>query len=266
MIERSTAEKNIFIGHFDEDKIDGKALLEELADFGEKLKPYARPTRAITANAINKGKSVLFEGAQGALLDIDHGTYPYVTSSHTGLDGVNSGAGIPTRAVDRVHGIMKAYCTRVGDGPFPTEQPGPAGEHLQTKGGEFGATTGRPRRCGWLDLTAVRYTAAINGVDSVIMTKLDVLSGLEEIKVATSYSHDGTQISEFPASQQILRNLEPQYETFEGWQEDITDARSLDDLPAPAVKYLRAVEEALGLPISIVSIGNSRKQTIYLDG
>ncbi len=265
MLSQNAAQKNDLFTSQGFAAIDEPSLLEKFADFGKRLKPYMRETRPLIADALNEGRSVLFEGAQGALLDIDHGTYPYVTSSNTGLDGVSSSTGVPLRKVDRVSGVVKSYCTRVGDGPFPTEQPGPIGEHLQQKGGEFGATTGRPRRCGWLDLVAVRYTAAINGVDALTLTKLDVLGGLEEIRVATSYECGGREITEFPASLEVLSTVKPKYEVFDGWQDDITGARELGDLPGSTVKYLRALEEMLGIPIAVVSLGSSREQTIYLD-
>lgn len=264
MLMRSADEKNSLLVKSGHEIIDQEAVLREFTEYGEKLKPYVCETHSLIADAIAAGRNVLFEGAQGALLDIDHGTYPFVTSSNTGLDGVASGTGVPIRAVDRVTGIMKSYCTRVGDGPFPTELSGLVAEHLQTRGGEFGATTGRPRRCGWLDLVAVRYSAAINGVDAVTMTKLDVLGGLEEIKVATSYEAQGRQAGEFPASVTALRSVRPKYESFKGWQDDITGARSLEDLPGAARNYMKAVEEILGIPFASVSIGNSRKQIINL--
>jgi len=262
MLEQNIKEKNILFSKYGFEEIDVESVFEWSVEFGMKLKPYIRETRAVIGDALKAGGSILFEGAQGALLDIDHGTYPYVTSSNTGLDGVNSGTGVPVRRIDRVLGVVKSYCTRVGDGPFPTEEPGPAGEHLQQKGGEFGATTGRPRRCGWLDLVSVGYSAAINGVDAIVLTKLDVLDELEEIKVATSYQHGGGEITEFPASLKVLREAEPRYEVFEGWQADTTGARRPEDLPEAAVKYIKGIEKLSGLPVAVVSVGYSREQTI----
>jgi len=263
LLELNAAAKEPLFAQHGEPGIDADALYDSYLEYGRRLAPYIRQTRPIIAGAISGGKNVLFEGAQGALLDIDHGTYPYVTSSSTGLDGVNSGSGIPVRGIDRVSGIVKSYCTRVGDGPFPTEESGDAGKHLQDKGGEVGATTGRPRRCGWLDLVAARYTAAINGVDGVIMTKLDVLTGLKEIRVATAYKHGKNTIDEFPASLDILHDSVPEYETFTGWDEEITGAKSIGELPAAAANYVESVEKMLGLPIEVVSVGVSREQTIF---
>ena len=266
ILKHSAAVKNPLFAKHGFAQLDEKALLAQCTEYGRQLEPYVRETRPLIADAISGGRSVLFEGAQGALLDIDHGTYPYVTSSSTGLDGINAGTGVPVRSIDRVMGVIKSYCTRVGAGPFPTEQPGEIGEHLQQKGGEFGATTGRPRRCGWLDLVAVRYTAAINDVDALVLTKLDVLDELEEIKVAVAYEHEGQEITEFPASLEVLENATPRYETFEGWQEDTSGARNLTDLPQAAVKYVKAVEKILGIPFAVVSVGHSREQTIYING
>jgi len=264
LLRLSVAEKNFIFSSYSSERIDEDSLLETLASLGEKLRPYVRQTRPLIAEAIAAGRGVLFEGAQGSLLDIDHGTYPYVTSSSTGLNGVGPGTGVSARKIERVTGVIKSYCTRVGDGPFPTEQPGPVGEHLQARGGEFGATTGRPRRCGWLDLVAVHHTASINDTDSIIMTKLDVLSGLEEIKVATSYEIEGKTTEEFPASLELLASAKPKYESFEGWQEDIGGARSVRDLPSAALKYLEAVEKMAGIPLVSVSVGKSREQIISL--
>jgi adenylosuccinate synthase len=265
MLKHSAAAKNPLLEKYGFAEIDEKSLLAQCMEYGRRLEPYIRETRPLIAGAVSDGRSVLFEGAQGALLDIDHGTYPYVTSSSTGLDGINSGAGVPVRSIDRVMGIVKSYCTRVGAGPFPTELSDTTGEHLQQKGGEYGATTGRPRRCGWLDLVAVRYTAAINGVDALVLTKLDVLDELEEIKVAVAYEHKGREITEFPASMEVLENAKPRYETFEGWRQDTTGARSMADLPEAAARYIKAVQDLLGISFAIVSVGYSREQTIYVN-
>lgn len=265
LLMQNLAAKNILFAKYGFEEVDVQKTLAVYLDFGKKLKPYVRQTRELIAAFLKEGRSVLFEGAQGALLDIDHGTYPYVTSSSTGVNGITSGAGTPARNINRVTGVIKSYCTRVGSGPFPTEEKGLVGEHLQTVGGEFGATTGRPRRCGWLDLVSVRYTAAINSVDAIALTKLDVLSGLEKLKIAVSYEHSGSEIKEFPASQNILESASPRYETLEGWPVDISGMHSLNDLPKEAVNYIQAVEGMLGIPVTIVSVGNSRKQTIFCE-
>ncbi len=264
MLRHSAAAKNPLFVKYGFAEMDEKALLSQALEYGSRLKPYIRETRPLIADAASGEGSVLFEGAQGALLDIDHGTYPYLTSSNTGLDGINSGTGVPVRSIGRVLGVIKSYCTRVGAGPFPTELSDAVGEHLQQKGGEYGATTGRPRRCGWLDLVAVRYTAAINGVDALVFTKLDVLDELEEIKVAVAYEHEGREITEFPSSLKVLENAKPVYETFRGWKKDTSGARGLADLPEAAAGYIRSIEDMLCIPFAVVSVGHSREQTIYL--
>ena len=208
------------------------------------------------------GKNVLAEGAQGSLLDVDFGTYPFVTSSHPTVGGCCTGLGVPPTSINRVIGIVKAYSTRVGNGPFPTELLDDQGDELRTTGGEFGATTGRPRRCGWLDLVALRYTSMINGFTDLAITKLDVLSNLEEIKVCTGYKVNGSSTNRFPNDIRTLEQVEPEYETFPGWGTDITGVTSMDDLPTEARDYLTFMSDFLGVRASIVSSGPKREQTI----
>ncbi len=239
-----------------------ETLSARAVEMGEKLKPYVGNVGQFVAREMERSANILFEGAQGTLLDIDHGTYPYVTSGSTIAAGACQGVGIGPTKIDRVIGIAKAYTTRVGAGPFPTELGGAEGDALRQKGGEFGATTGRPRRCGWLDLPALRLAARVNGFDSVAITKLDVLSGLPEIKVCTSYKIDGQDYDEFPTDLTVLESAEPQYTTFAGWDVGNQDIRKIEDLPALAIEYLRAIEGHLKLPLCLVSIGPDRKQTI----
>jgi len=215
--------------------------------------------------AINKDESVIFEGAQGTLLDIDFGTYPYVTSSNPTIGGIGTGAGVSPTRVDRRIGVVKAYTTRVGKGPMPTEDKGELGEKLRESGDEYGATTGRPRRCGALDLVGLKYAIDLNNFTELALTKLDVLSGFEEIKVADHYLLDGEKITEFPPSSQDLSKCEPRYITFSGWEKNITHADSLEDLPSEARGYVDFLEQELEVPISILSVGKKRSETIMVD-
>ncbi len=212
-----------------------------------------------------KGEQVLFEGAQGFLLDVDAGTYPYVTGSNASTFGLSGGAGVPPRDLDRAVGIAKAYCTRVGEGPFPSEEHGPVGDLIRERGNEFGTTTGRPRRCGWFDAVAVRYAAQASGFDDLAITKLDILSGIDPLKVAIAYSYQGERIERFPADLPALLNAEPIYREFPGFTEDITGVRKFDDLPQNAREYLKALEDLAGVPVRIVSVGPERDQVILRD-
>jgi adenylosuccinate synthase len=228
----------------------------------ERLRPYLADGARRAGDAIARGAKVLLEGAQGTMLDIDYGTYPFVTSSSATSGGACTGGGVAPTRIERVIGICKAYATRVGGGPFPTELHGEAGEALRQAGAEFGATTGRPRRCGWLDLPALRFAARVNGMTSIAMTKLDVLTGMPELQLATGYRLDGEVIDEPPF--EGLERVEPIYETHAGWTEDVTHCRTLEELPANARKYLARIEELVGCPIGIVSVGPDREQTIGL--
>jgi adenylosuccinate synthase len=215
---------------------------------------------------LRQGKRILFEGAQGSLLDVDHGTYPYVTSSNSSTAGVWSGSGVPARNLGRIVGVIKAYSTRVGHGPFPTElNDGPSGigERIRKTGREYGTVTGRPRRCGWFDAVTTRHTAALSGADELAVMLLDVLSGLEELKIATAYELDGERLGRFPGDAFLLERCKPVYETVPGWREDVSGARKLSDLPAAARRYVDRLSELIGLRVSIVSVGPDRAQTIF---
>jgi adenylosuccinate synthase len=221
-------------------------------------------TSLLLEQQMRAGKKVMFEGAQGTLLDVDHGTYPFVTSSSTVSGNVCSGSGVGPRQIHQVIGISKAYTTRVGSGPFPTELFGPEGETLRREGVEFGATTGRSRRCGWLDTLAVRHAVRINGITGIALTKLDVLTGFPRIPICTAYRFDGRTVAEFPASLKIMQGVEPVYETIEGWSEPLTGVKSFSDLPRQAQNYVRRIEELLETEIILVSVGPEREQTVVL--
>ncbi|HND54723.1 MAG TPA: adenylosuccinate synthetase, partial [Pirellulaceae bacterium] len=216
-------------------------------------------------DAVEAGKKVLFEGAQGSLLDVDHGTYPFVTASNASGVGVSSGSGIPGRWVTKVIGVAKAYTTRVGGGPFPTELHDATGQKIREIGREYGTTTGRPRRCGWFDAVAVRYTARLSGIDVISLMMMDVLSHVPEIKVCVAYDLDGRRIDHFPSHVDDLRRVTPIYETLPGWQTDVTGAQSLEDLPLLARQYLDRIGQLIGKPVAIVSVGPGRSQTIVGD-
>ncbi|RKO65540.1 adenylosuccinate synthase [Desulfofundulus salinus] len=237
-------------------------ILPAYLGYGRRLKPFVADVSVIVSEAIEQGKKVLFEGAQGTLLDVDHGTYPYVTSSHPVAAGACIGAGIGPTRIDRVMGVAKAYVTRVGEGPFPTELKDALGDHIRTRGGEFGTTTGRPRRCGWFDAVVARYAVRINGLDYLAITKLDVLTGLETIRLCTAYRYKGEILTEFPATLKVLAACEPVYEEWPGWQEDISRARRYEDLPASARRYLERITELVGVPIAIIGVGPGREETI----
>ena len=225
------------------------------------LTPFVKDTVTTVNEAVRAGKRVLLEGAQGAFLDIDHGTYPYVTSSNTTSGGACTGSGLSPRAISQVWGVVKAYATRVGEGPFPTELKDAIGEQLRQQGGEFGATTGRPRRCGWFDAVSAKYSCMINGVDYLAITKLDVLDQFEEIKVCIAYKLDGQTINSFPSDCAQLDRVEPVYETFKGWMAPTSNARSLSELPANARRYVGLMSELLFAKAGIVSVGSGREQT-----
>jgi len=242
--------------------MDWQAVLEELLKHAQRLRPMIRDVSVLLADAMRSGQSIMFEGAQGTLLDIDHGTYPYVTSSNASIGGVCTGLGVPPRAIDRVLGVVKAYTTRVGEGPFPTELFGEMGNRLRESGSEYGAVTGRPRRCGWYDAVAVRYAARINGLDGLALTKLDVLDGLERIDICTSYRCGGRRLTDFPSDVGQLAACEPVYESMPGWSAPTAGVRRFDQLPEAARKYIARLEEVSGVPAAIVSTGSERDDTI----
>ncbi len=253
-------------GVYGHEPLSADAIFEEYAAYGERLRGFVGDSVSRLHRALAEGRKVLFEGAQGSMLDIDFGTYPYLTSSNASVCGVPAGTGVPPRLVGGVLGVVKAYTTRVGAGPFPTEIKGELGDRIRENGGEFGATTGRPRRCGWLDAVALRYALAINGTDWLAITKLDVLDDQPTLRICTAYRYQGRLYEVFPSDLAVLESCEPQYEETPGWQGDITGATSLDELPAPTLAYLRRIEELLGVPIAIVSVGNERRQTIVVEG
>jgi adenylosuccinate synthase len=246
---------------------DGKALdysevLDSYRDYAEALRKYVCDTSILVNDAVQQGKNIVFEGAQGTLLDLDHGTYPFVTSSHPTAAAACLGAGIGPTRINCVIGVAKAYTTRVGEGPFPTELNDDTGALIRKQGGEYGTTTGRARRCGWYDGVVGRYAVRINGLDYLAITKLDVLSGLEKLRICTGYNYRGDMITEFPASLKVLNECVPVYEDFPGWSEDITKARKLEDLPLQARRYLDRISEVSGAPIALIGVGSRRTQTI----
>ena len=262
-LQAAVEEKNALLrGLYDEPELAWAPIYDEYMDCAQTLRPYVCNTEELLLGLLDQGKRVLLEGAQGTLLDIDHGTYPFVTSSNASVFGAMSGAGLPPHRIDQVVGVMKAYTTRVGAGPFPTELADELGERLRESGKEFGATTGRPRRCGWLDLVAGRYSARLNGVDCISLTKLDILSGLDTVKVCRGYRIGGEAIDSFPAALNELETAEPVYEEFRGWPDDIGRARRFEDLPAEARSYIEGVEEVVGVPITMVCVGPEREQVI----
>jgi adenylosuccinate synthase len=249
----------------DEMELDAEAIIAEYSEYAKQLAPMVTDTNRILLDAVDEDKAILFEGAQGSLLDIDHGTFPFVTSSNSSGVGISTGSGVPGNWMGQILGVCKTYATRVGGGPFPTEQDNEKGQHIREMGNEFGTTTGRPRRCGWFDAVAVRYTARLGGVTSVALTMLDVLSELPEIEVCVAYELDGQRIDYFPGHVNELRRLKPIYETVPGWQTDVTGARSLDDLPVAAINYIRHLEKLIDRKIEFVSVGPDRAQTIHIE-
>ncbi|MCP3924377.1 MAG: adenylosuccinate synthase [Desulfobacterales bacterium] len=259
-------EKNFYLEKFfGTDTLDTEAIIDEYVEIAKKLLPYITDTSVEVGDGIKKGDNVLFEGAQGTHLDIEHGTYPYVTSSSTVSGNACCGSGVGPKDIHGVVGIVKAYTTRVGEGPFVTELFDEIGTAIQKKGAEFGATTGRKRRCGWFDMVILRNSARLNGLTDLAITKLDVLDDLKEIKICTSYKYNGESIENFPASIKTLENCEPVYETMPGWEEDITGVRKFEDLPENAQKYLKRLEELSETRISIVSVGPDREETMVLN-
>ncbi|MDI6600210.1 MAG: adenylosuccinate synthase [Thermoanaerobacteraceae bacterium] len=255
--EKNEIIKKVYNG----DKVSS-SFIEEYIEYGRRLKPYVVDASALLYEYIREGKDVLLEGAQGTLLDIDHGTYPYVTSSNPTAGGACTGLGIGPTLIDEVIGVAKAYTTRVGKGPFPTEIKSEVGSYIRDRGYEYGTTTGRPRRVGWLDLVILRYAVRINGLTSIAITKLDTLDGLEGINVCTAYDVDGEAIYDFPADLDVLEKVKPEYHAMSGWDIDISGARRFDELPKEAREYIEFIEDNAGVPVSIISVGPERHQTI----
>jgi adenylosuccinate synthase len=245
--------------------LDAAEICDRYAAYADRLRPLVTDTTAFLLDAVEAGRRVLFEGAQGAMLDVDHGTYPYVTSSNSSGLGVPSGSGVPGRWVDRVIGVVKAYSTRVGGGPLPTEQDNATGQRLRDRGNEYGTVTRRPRRCGWFDAVATRYTTRLSGVDEVAVMLLDVLGGFDELKICTAYDIGGRRVEQFPSHVDDLKRAVPIYETLPGWPEEISSVRVYGGLPANARRYLDRIGQLLGRPVTIASVGPDRDQTILID-
>ena len=263
-VERLLAHHNALRRGFSQDELAVTAVFEELQAVAPQILPYADSVWRLLDDGRRDGRRILFEGAQGALLDIDHGTYPYVTSSNTVSGQAAAGSGVGPGTLDYVLGITKAYTTRVGEGPFPTEDRGEVGNFLGTRGNEFGTVTGRKRRCGWFDAVLVRQAVKVSGISGIALTKLDVLDGLENIKIAVAYRLDGKRIDHLPASESAQARLKPIYEIMEGWQDSTAGARTWNDLPAQAVKYVRHVEELIGAPVVLLSTSPEREDTILV--
>ncbi len=252
----------LFEKYYHKTPLDYQEMYQEYSNYAQMLRDYAADCHEIINDAIEQGQNILFEGAQGTLLDLDFGTYPYVTSSHPVAAGACLGAGVGPTKIDKVIGVVKSYTTRVGEGPFPTELHDQLGELIRKQGHEFGTTTGRPRRCGWFDAVIARYSARINGLNYFALTKLDVLTGLPEVKICTGYNLNGEIIKTFPASLKTLAKCEPIYETLPGWQEDISNAKTVADLPKNAQNYIQRITELTKVPIALISVGPKRSQTI----
>ena len=265
-LETTVKEKNLILEKiYNQTPIDIEKLKDLYKGYREVLLPYIKDTGRIIRRACQRGEKVLMEGAQGIMLDIDHGTYPYVTSSNPVSAGVSIGCGVPIKYIEKTIGVTKAYTTRVGSGPFPTELKDEIGDTLREKGGEYGVTTGRPRRCGWLDLVALKYAVDVSGIDSLALTKLDVLSGFEKIKVAVEYKIDGEKIEEFPYNTSNLSKAVPIYKELEGWKGFSSNIKRKDELPKTVLGYISFIEEYLNIPVEIISTGPEREETIYND-
>ncbi|MEX2462917.1 MAG: adenylosuccinate synthase [Balneolaceae bacterium] len=262
-LEKNLVDINIALANvYEEEKLSAETILAELEPAIERIRPYICNTTDLLHEALDSGESVLLEGAQGSLLDVDHGTYPYVTSSSPTAGGACTGSGIPPMAITHAMGITKAYCTRVGNGPFPTELNDQDGEKLRKNGQEFGATTGRPRRCGWLDLVALKYAIKLNGMNELTLTKLDVLDDFDEIKVCTHYELNGQTTGKFPLESIDVAKVQPIYKTFKGWNRSTRNISSFEDLPDNARKYILYIENYTGVKFNIVSTGPKRSETI----
>ncbi|MEI0597040.1 adenylosuccinate synthase [Brachyspira pilosicoli] len=249
---------------YNHEGINYEELLKEYLEYAERLRPYVADTTTILNKAIKEKKNILFEGAQATMLDLDHGTYPFVTSSYPAAGGACTGSGVGPRKIDNVIGVVKAYSTRVGEGPFPSELFDDVGQFIRDKGGEYGTVTGRARRCGWLDACVIKYASYINGLDSVSITRLDILDELEKLKICVAYKYNGEILEDYPADLDILSKVEPVYEEFDGWKTSTTNIREYDKLPENAKKYLKRLSEVIDTEISIVSVGAGRDETIII--
>jgi adenylosuccinate synthase len=259
---RTVGDKNLLLAAAGVETFEVDALVDQAAAWGERLAPYLEDTTWLVQRALAAGQHVLLEGAQGTLLDLDHGSYPFVTSSNPVAGGAATGGGIGPLQVDEVMGVMKAYATRVGSGPFPTELDDEVGRGIAARGHEVGTTTGRPRRVGWFDAVPLRYAVAVNSVSSIMVNKLDILTGIPEIKLGVAYEVDGRRLDHWPSSGSMLARATPIYESFDGWTEPIHEVRTIADLPENARRYLSALEELAGVPVVLVSVGPERSQTI----
>ncbi len=266
-LARNLIEKNRILEKlYNEEGFKLEDIYEEYLKYAEIIRPYVADTSVVLNDVIDNGNRVLFEGAQGVLLDIDQGTYPYVTSSNPIAGGVTIGSGVGPSKINQVIGVAKAYTTRVGDGPFPTELHDATGDHIREVGFEFGTTTGRPRRIGWFDTVVVRHARRVSGITGLAITKLDTLSGIDKLRICTAYKYKGEILNEFPASLKVLAECEPVYEELEGWSEDITGIRDLNELPATARHYIERITQLTGVPMSIFSVGPDREQTNVVRG
>ncbi|MEI8182077.1 MAG: adenylosuccinate synthase [Desulfomonile sp.] len=256
-------EKNFLIEHrFKRPRLDPEQVVEEYLQYGRQLEPHITDTAHVLFNRMSGGSRVLFEGAQGTLLDIDHGTYPYVTSSNVVSGNVCCGSGVSPKRIESIWGVMKAYSTRVGEGGFPTELKDSLGEEIRSRGAEYGATTGRPRRCGWLDMIVINHSIRLNGLTGIALTKMDVLTGISPIKICTAYELDGRTVNRVPADGEDLERVIPKYRQIKGWDEPIEDCRSFEDLPKNARDYVETIEHMTNVPVTLISVGPSRDQSI----
>jgi len=256
-------EKNFYLTNYLQDEgFSFQEIYDQYRALAEKITSYVANTSFLVNQMIEQGKDVLFEGAQGTLLDIDHGTYPYVTSSNTVAGSACVGSGVGPLKINRIMGVTKAYTTRVGSGPFTTELDDDMGDHLRNKGGEYGATTGRPRRCGWFDAVVVKHSSRLNGLTDLAITKLDVLAGLKKIKICTAYTYKGKTIKEFPSNLRMQQECQPIYEEVNGWEEDISMIKDVNDLPLNAQRYIKLIEQLVGVEVCMISLGNERSQTM----
>ena len=265
-VKQNVEDKNQLLTKiYNKDPLNPEEIIKEFEPYKNLITNHVKDTSLIISNAIKENKNVLFEGAQGTLLDIDHGTYPFVTSSNTSSGNAAIGSGVGPLNLDKIVGVTKAYISRVGSGPFITEQDNEIGDYLIEKGAEFGVVTGRRRRCGWLDLISLKYSVRVNSLSELFITKLDVLSGLEEVNLCIGYQNGQEVINDYPYEQKILYNAKPVYEIYEGWTEDITSVKKFDDLPENAKKYINAIEDYIEIPITFISVGPERNQNIVID-
>ena len=265
-LEEALKLKNsIILKIYGQEALETEEILEKYREYAKRIGKYIVDTSLLINRYLDDGRFVLFEGAQGTLLDIDHGSYPFVTSSSTVAGGACTGAGVGPKKINEIIGVAKAYTTRVGSGPFPTEIKSPFGDYIREKGYEYGTTTGRPRRCGWLDTLVIKYSIMLNSIDSIALTKLDVLSGLKEVKICTSYKYEGKTYNEIPPHQTIMHKCQPVYKTLRGWKEDISQVKSYMELPEKTRTYIEEIENLVNIPVSMISVGPERNQIIIRD-